>query len=72
MTELEAAITHALTRGVPHPNAVRLALEQRRHANAKPPPLPIILPDHVKHRDVPVRPHNLNDYDHLMETDDDD
>ena len=72
VTELEAAITHALTRGVPHPNAVRLALEQRRHANAKPPPLPIILPDHVKHRDVPVRPHNLNDYDHLMETDDDD
>ena len=28
--ELETAIGEALARGVPHPNAVRLALEQRR------------------------------------------
>ena len=71
LTELEAAITDALAREVPHPNAVRLALEQRRQASAKPPPLPIALPDHVKSRDVPVRPHNLDNYDRLMESDDD-
>ena len=70
-TQLEAAIHHALARGAPHPNAVRLALEQQRQANDKPPPLPIALPEHVRRRDVPVRPHNLNAYDHLMENDDD-
>ena len=69
-TQLEAAIHRALARGAPHPNAVRLALEQQRQANDKPPPLPIALPEHVRRRDVPVRPHNLNAYDHLMESDD--
>jgi transposase len=72
VAELTAAIADALARGVPHPNGVRLALERRRQANAEPPPLAIVLPDHVKHRDVPVRAHNLTSYDHLMETDDDD
>ncbi len=71
VAEMELAITEALRRGVPHPNAVRLALERRRQANAEPPPLPVHLPEHVKRRDVPVRPHNLGDYDDLMENDDD-
>jgi len=68
---LTGAIADALGRGVPHPNAVRLALERRRQVNAEPPPLPVRLPDHVKRRDVPVRPHNLDDYDTLMENDHD-
>ena len=72
VAELTVAIADALGRGVPHPNAVRLALERRRHAHAQPPPLPVALPDHVKRRDVPVRPHNLDDYDTLMENDHDD
>jgi transposase len=72
VAEFEAAIADALGRGVPHPNAVRLALERRRQAKAEPPPLAVNLPDHVKRRDVPVRPHALNDYDALMENDDDD
>jgi transposase len=72
VAELTAAIADAMTRGVPHPNAVRLALERRRHAHAQPPPLPVALPDHLKRRDVPVRPHNLDDYDTLMENDHDD
>ena len=72
MSELEAAITEALGRGVPHPNAVRLALERRRQLTAAPPPLAVNLPDHVKRRDVPVRPHCLTDYDNLMENSDDD
>lgn len=36
---LTAAVADALDRGVPHPNAVRLALERRRQAQAEPPPL---------------------------------
>ena len=72
VAELEAAIADALGRGVPHPNAVRLALERRRQAHAEPPPLAVALPEHLKRRDVPVRPHALNDYDRLVENDDDD
>jgi hypothetical protein len=71
VAELTAAISDALSRGVPHPNAVRLALERRRLAQAEPPPLPIPLPEHVRRRDVPVRPHALDDYDTLMENDND-
>jgi transposase len=66
VAELTAAIADALGRGVPHPNAVRLALEKRRQAKAAPPPLAVPLPEHVKRRDVPVRPHKLDDYDQLM------
>lgn len=72
VAELTAAITDALGRGVPHPNAVRLTLERRRQAQAEPPPLAVSLPDHVKRRDVPVRPHRLDDYDELMEVTHDD
>jgi transposase len=72
VTELAAAITDALAREVPHPNAVRLALERRRQAQDAPPPIGIALPDHVKRRDVPVRPHALAGYDQLTEVHDDD
>ena len=67
VAELTAAVADALARGVAHPNAVRLALERRRQAQAEPPPLAVSLPEHVKRRDSPVRPHNLDDYDQLME-----
>ena len=69
--ELAAAIDDALARGVPHPNAVRLALERRRQARDEPPPVAVPLPEHVKRKDVPVRPHALDDYDRLMENLDD-
>ena len=69
--ELTAAIADALRRGVPHPNAVCLTLERRRQTRAEPPPLAVSLPDHVKHKDVPVRPHRLDGYDVLMGRDDD-
>lgn len=71
VTELTAAIADALGRGVPHPNAVRLALDRRRQAKDQPPPLAIALPAHVRQRDVPVRPHALDDYDRLMGIDHD-
>jgi len=63
--ELQAAIVEALERGVPHPNAVRLALEHRREARRKPPPVTLILPDHVRNRDTAVRTHSLATYDLL-------
>lgn len=64
-TELEAAITEALGRGVAHPNAVRLALERRREARGAPPPLALPLSEAARRRDPPVRPHALSSYDEL-------
>ena len=65
--ELDLAITEALDHGVPHPNAVRLALERRREHRREPPPVAIDLPAHVKTRDAPVRPHQLDAYDQLKD-----
>ncbi len=63
--ELEAAIAEALTGEVPHPNAVRLALERRREQRDQPPPVPIALPADQRVRDLVVRPHKLEGYDPL-------
>ena len=62
-SELQTAITEALAAGVPHPNAVRLALERAREAAGQPPPTALILPEHVVRRDAPVRAHALGSYD---------
>jgi transposase len=63
--ELQAGIIEALDRNVPHPNAVRLALERRREDRQQPPPVNMILPAHVRARDAAVRPHSLDTYDQL-------
>jgi hypothetical protein len=65
--ELDAAIRQALERGVPHPNAVRLALERRRERRNEAPPVAVELPDHIKTRDAAVRPHRLETYDQLKD-----
>ncbi|HEV2279640.1 MAG TPA: IS21 family transposase [Acidobacteriaceae bacterium] len=65
--ELQVAIREALDRGVPHPNAVRLALERRREQRGEPPPVAIALPTAVQARDAPVRPHALDSYDRLKD-----
>ena len=65
--ELQAAISEALARDVPHPNAVRLALERRRERRGLAPPVAVVLPAHVRTRDVPVQPHRLESYDRLKE-----
>ena len=73
--ELEVAIAEALTRGVPHPNAVRLSLERRREQREQDPPLAITLPEDPRVRTLVVRAPKLDDYDQLQsdaETDDDD
>lgn len=65
--ELDAAIREAIARGVPHPNAVRLALDHRRERRNEAPPVAVILPEHVKARDAHVQPHRLEPYDQLKE-----
>jgi transposase len=64
-SQLDAAILEALERDVPHPNAVRLALERRRDDRRQDPPVAIILPAHVRARDKTVQPHSLETYDQL-------
>lgn len=65
--ELESAVKEALARGVPHPNAVRLALERQREQQQKRPPV-APLPSHIRARDVVVRQHSLDSYDQLQRT----
>jgi transposase len=61
--ELAAAVAEALTAGSPHPEAVRLVLDRRRHERGQQPPLPVALPDDPRVRDLVVTPHPLADYD---------
>jgi transposase len=68
---VQAAILEALERDVPHPNAVRFALERRRQQEGEAPPVALVLPGHVRDRDAPVRPHALETYDQLKDRDDD-
>jgi hypothetical protein len=65
--ELQAAVLEALTRDVPHPNAVRLVLERRREERHGLRPIAVILPEHVRAKDKPVRPHDLDAYDKLRD-----
>ncbi len=69
-TEMQAAILEALQRGVPHPNAVRLALARRREQRGKPPAVGVELPAHLQARDTTVQPHALETYDQLKERND--
>ena len=68
---MQAAILEALERDVPHPNAVRFALERQREQRGDEPPVAMVLPSHVRDRDAPVRPHALETYDQLRERSDD-
>lgn len=73
---LQLAIERALQQGVPHPNAVRLALERAREEQGLPPPTALGLSEEVARRDAPVRSHALASYDRIGQTqprgDDDD
>ena len=60
---LQAAMVDVIQRDVPHPNAVRLALEHARERSGRPPPLALALPEHVARRDAPMRTHSLASYD---------
>jgi hypothetical protein len=68
---VQDAILDALVRDVPHPNAVRHALERQREQIGAAPPVALVLPAHVRDRDAPVRPHALETYDQLKDPSDD-
>jgi transposase/phosphoglycolate phosphatase-like HAD superfamily hydrolase len=62
---IQAAVADALDRDVPHPNAVRLALERAREARHQSPPVVPQLSERARALDVTVRPHKLDSYDEL-------
>jgi transposase len=62
---MQAAVVEALARDVPHPNAVRLALERVRHASQTPPPVDTPLSERARSLDVTVQAHALAAYDAL-------
>lgn len=70
--ELQAAVEEALRREVPHPHAVRHALERRRQERGQPAAIPLPLPNDARIRGLTVRPHDLSSYDKIQETTDDD
>jgi transposase len=65
--DLELALQEALQRDAPHPNAVRLALEERLARADRRPPIALPLSPAARSRDVTVTPHDLKDYDELTE-----
>jgi hypothetical protein len=77
-TQMTAAVADAISRGVAHPHAVRLALQhqrqrqrQRQRQQQTPPPLGVALSAQVRARDIAVRPHSLDGYDRLTQESDD-
>ena len=65
--EVQDAVLAALARGVPHPHAVRLALEVQRELKNQPPPVEVCMPKHVADRDAVINPHKLETYDQLTD-----
>jgi hypothetical protein len=68
---LQVAILEAAERDVPHPNAVRFALERHRQQHGGARPVAMVLAAHVQARNWPVRPHALETYDQLKDPSDD-
>jgi len=63
--ELEAAICEALAHNTPHLAAIHHILDQRRFARGQPPPIPVVLPDDPRIKNLVVKPHALGTYDTL-------
>jgi len=68
--ELEAAIADAVRRGAFAAQSVAHILDQRRRAKRAHAPVPVVLPDDPRVRDLVVAPHPLGSYDALARTDD--
>lgn len=62
---LGVAMKEALSKNMPHPNAVRKSLETQRLERHEPPPIGIDLPDDKRVRDLVITPHSLDQYDQL-------
>jgi transposase len=67
-TEVQTAVLTALARKVPHPNAVRLALEAQREARQELAPVAVQLSEKVRLRDTVIHAHPLASYDQLSST----
>ena len=65
-SDLDKAIQAALSKGVPHPNVVRISLEKQREERQLPPPIGLTLPDDKRVRELVIRPHSLESYDQLQ------
>jgi hypothetical protein len=63
--ELAAAVATALAREAPGAGVVAHLLEQRRRARGQRPPVPVVLPDDPRVRDLDVPSHLLETYDDL-------
>jgi len=59
---LEAGMSYALAKDVPHPNTVWLYLERQREEKHGLPALPIPLPSDARVREQIIKPHSLADY----------
>lgn len=67
-SELEIAIQVALSKGVPHPNSVRISLEKQREERHQPPLIGVELPNDKRVRELIIHPHKLESYDQLQTT----
>jgi transposase len=68
--ELQAALVEVLAKGAPHLAALHQVLDRRRHANGRPPPVPVALPDDPRVRNLVVKTHRLDAYDRVPTEDD--
>jgi len=64
-TELAAAVDTALARDAPGAGVVAHLLEQRRRARRERPPVPVVLPEDPRIRDLAIPSHALETYDDL-------
>jgi transposase len=64
---VEAALALALERGAVSADSVAHLLDQRARAKKAPPPIPVVLPDDPRVRDLRVTPHALSHYDALSD-----
>jgi transposase len=71
-TAVEAALAQALHKGAVSAASVAHVLDQQARARKAPPPIPVVLPDDPRVRDLRVTPHALTDYDALAKDDNDD
>ena len=66
-TDLDNAIAFALQKKAVSAEAVAHILDQQARARHLPPPLPVVLPDNPRVRNLRVTAHSLADYDALSQ-----
>ena len=64
--DVNNVMQEALANNVPHPNAVRTLLEKAAEAAQKTPRTRVELPDDERIKNMSIRPHDLSNYDDLV------